>query len=253
MELTELLPDEQYHEVNDKIKIIQKKDSLLFGSDALFLAAYMKKCKGLAYEFGGGSGIISLLAAQRGKFQKIRVFEVQPELASVIGRNIEINNLTETVTAYAMDIRDIRKSFPEEYADVIFSNPPYMTDSCGKRNESERKYISRHEVFGTIFDFCRAASDSLKYGGLFYCVYREDRLCDLICALRENGLEPKRMTMIMGNENSRPSMVLTESKKGANCSLFVTKPLYIKQNGADSEDAKYIYDNGEFSEQFRKA
>ncbi|MBE6632522.1 MAG: methyltransferase [Ruminococcaceae bacterium] len=248
----EVRQDEILYEVNDGIRIIQKKDSLLFGTDALFLAAYVRKTKGIAYEFGGGSGVISLLCAQRGKFKKARIFEVQLELHDVIERNIELNGFSDILSSHNMDVRDIKGAFGEEYADVVFSNPPYMTPDSGKRNENKMKYISRHEVCGDIKDFCRAASDALKFGGAFYCVYREDRLVDLLCAMRENGLEPKRMTFVCADEKCKASMVLVEAKKGASSSLFLTEPLIIKRNGEIGEEARYIYENGEFCEKYRK-
>ena len=103
-------------------------------------------------------------------------------------------------------------------------------------------------------DFCKCASRSLKFGGSFYVVYRPDRLVDLICAMRECKIEPKRMTLVHADGASPPSMVLIEGKSGAAASMRVTPPLFIyddKERALYSDDYKYISDTGNFPEKFR--
>jgi tRNA1Val (adenine37-N6)-methyltransferase len=99
----------------------------------------------------------------------------------------------------------------------------------GRRNESEAKYIARHEVCGGIEDFCAAAARVLRYGGSFYVVWRPDRLTELMAALREHKLEPKRMTLVHADLQSEPSMVLIEARAGGNPSLTVTPPLILHE------------------------
>ena len=71
---------------------------------------------------------------------------------------------------------------------LVISNPPYMKCTSGKRNESDEKYIARHEVCGSITDFCACATRLLKHGGKFVCVWRPDRLTDLLSAMHEHRL-----------------------------------------------------------------
>ena len=133
-----------------------------------------------------------------------------------------------------------------------------MKADSGKRNTSEAKYIARHEVFGGIYDFCRAADRLLKYGGKFFCVWRPDRLADLMDAMRQNHLEPKRMTFVHADTDATPSSVLVEAKKGAAPSLILTPPLilYLPAEGKNTrtltEDAADIYQNCSFSNFFKK-
>ena len=127
-----------------------------------------------------------------------------------------------------------------------------MKTTSGKRNEADEKYIARHEVFGDIFDFCAASARMLKFGGLFYCVYRPDRLSELMAAMRESKLEPKRMTFVHSDTESEPSMVLVEAKRGAAPSLKLTAPLILYREGASvsprimSDAAQKIYDTCSF-------
>ena len=240
---------ERLDAVNEKINLIQKKDGLTFGTDAFLLASFIKPRKsGRALELGTGTGIISLLLAAREKFAHISALEVQEDFAALAKRNAEINLLDSTLEVICGDIRDLHPSKLGEF-DVVFSNPPYMKTDSGKRNESDYKYIARHEVCGNIRDFCAAACRMLKHGGKFYVVWRPDRLCDLITALRDNRLEPKVMTFVCADSKSAPSMVLISATKGGASGMNLTAPLILHSGGDHSTlspEAQKIYDTLSF-------
>jgi len=237
--------DEFFTEVNDGINLIQKKDGLTFGTDALLLAAFTEKRKKGAYacEIGGGTGIVSFLCAERGNFSKIYCAEIQPEFADLIKRNAELNGFSNIVEPICADVRDLKL---EREVDIVFSNPPYMKTGSGKENPAMIKNIARRELHGGIDDFCRAAARLLKYGGDFYVVYRPERLTDLICSMRNAGLEPKKLVIVSPDRDHDPCLILVSAKKGASSSIIIPKPLYLYENGVFTPQTQYIYDNGEF-------
>ncbi len=233
--------DETITTVNDGISLIQKKNGLCFGTDALLLAAFIRTQKRAnAVEFGSGTGIISLLCARREKFEKIRAIEIQPAYAALTARNAVRNGLSDRIETICADIRTLGG----ETADVVFSNPPYMQCGNGDESEDEGRQIARHEVHGDIAAFCRAAFSTLRYGGLFYLVYRPDRLTDLICALRAARLEPKRMRFVQQDEKHMPSLVLIEAKKGAAASVKLMPTLFLTENGSTGAEMRVILESG---------
>ena len=125
-----------------------------------------------------------------------------------------------------------------------------MKAHSGKLNENINKNISRHEIFGEINDFCACAKKLLKHGGCFYVVYRPDRLIDLVYALRNNNLEPKRLTFIHTNSHTSPSLLLICAKLGGKSGLSIDKPVYIYKDGTTeyTEQYKRIYDTCSFEE-----
>ena len=238
--------------VNDKLKLIQQTDGLTFGTDALLLAGYINGKYKRAAEFGSGSGIISMLLLTRGKVEMATALEVQEEYAELTRRNAELNGLSQRLLTVQTDIREYKSDF--EF-DLIYTNPPYMKTSSGKRNELEKKNIARHEVCGDIYDFCDVARKKLKFGGCFAAVYRTDRLIDLMDAMRASKIEPKRMTFVHADTHSEPSMVLVEGKVGGRCGLLLTRPLIIytdKSHQSYSEDMNYIMENGSFPSDFKR-
>ena len=245
-----VLENEKLTEVNENIKLIQKKNGLTFGTDAFLLASFVKAQRsGIAVELGGGTGIISLLCASREKFKTIYCAEIQKDFADIITRNTSLNNLDGKIVTICDDIRNIKSTSIGCEVDAVFSNPPYMKLDSGKRNDYDEKFIARHEVFGEIFDFCACAKRLLKHGGSFYCVWRPDRLIDLVCAMRENNLEPKEMCFVHANTKSAPSMVLVRAKKGAYASVVVSEPLFLNLDDDAkilTERAKKIYEECNF-------
>ena len=245
-----LLEGEKLTKVNENINLIQKENGLTFGTDAFLLASFIKAQRsGVAVELGGGTGIISLLCASREKFSKIYCAEIQQDFANIIQRNAELNGLDSKVISLCADVRGLKSSNIGCEVDAVFSNPPYMKIDSGKRNDHDEKFIARHEVCGDINDFCACAKRLLKHGGFFYCVWRPDRLTDLICAMRENNLEPKEMCFVHANTKCAPSMVLIKAKKGAAASVSVHEPLFLNLDNdpkALTERAKKIYEECNF-------
>lgn len=244
--------NERIDKINENLSLIQKVDGLTFGTDAYLLYAYIRRKAGaLGADLGSGTGIISFLCLSKNKLSKVDCVEIQSEFCDLIKRNAELNSLVDRVSVINKDVRELSGA---NY-DIIFSNPPYMKNNSGMGNPSEMKNIARREVFGDISDFCMAASKNLKFGGLFYCVYKADRAVDLVFAMRSQGIEPKRITFVYPDAMSRPSIVLVEGKKGASSGVFVTPALIMHMDSkapklVDTDDLKYIYDNGEFHERF---
>jgi len=212
------------------------------------LAAFVRPVpRGRAVELGAGSGIVSLLCAARERFAHICAVEVQADFAELVARNARCNRLAGRVSVLHKDIRDLGAAELGGEVDAVFANPPYMRTDSGRRNESEYKYIARHEVFGGIGDFCESARRLLKTGGKFYCVWRPDRLEELMEGLTQNRLAPKRMTFVHADPLSEPSMVLVEASKDGGHGMRVTRPLFLYERDPDgarreSRDAVSVYE-----------
>ncbi len=247
-----LSPNERLDRVNDKLVLIQNTQGLTFGTDALLLAAYVRRAeKSRALELGGGTGIISLLLATRGKVREVECVEIQPAYAALAKRNAEENGLATVMSVTEADIRN-PAAYGQGQFDVVFSNPPYMRTDC-PACASEEKQIARHEVCGGIADFARAASVKLRWGGRFFCVWRPDRLTELFAALTQNGMEPKRMTFVHATVALPPSIVLVEACRGGKPGLRVTPPLLIGSDlaeRAESPDMCHIMEKGSFPKKY---
>ena len=254
MEAPVLETGERIDRVNENLCLIQKKDGLTFGTDAYLLAAFLRPQKrGRAVELGAGTGIISLLCAARERFAHVDALEIQEDFAKMAMRNVTLNHLEDRMTVRHADIRLVSPDILGGEVDVVFANPPYMRADSGKRNDSDRKNIARHEVCGTVANFCCAARRLLKHGGKFYCVWRPDRLSELMAALNAQGLEPKVMVFVHGDAETEPSMVLVSATKGGAPGMRILPPLLLHDVTKDrsgkrelTRRAQAIYDTMSF-------
>ena len=251
-----LFPDERLDEVNEQLRLIQKRNGLTFGTDAYLLAAFLRpQPKAFALDLGSGTGIISLLALARNKVASVCAVEIQECFASLIERNAALNGLSDRLCVRCADLRDLTAIQLGKEADLVFANPPYMRTDSGKRNEHDEKYLARHEVCGSISDFCMAAGRLLRHGGRFACVWRSDRLSELMSALKDARLEPKRMTFVHADGESEPCMLLLEAVKGGAPSMRISPPLFLYRPKSETgekriltEKAQRIYDTCSFEE-----
>lgn len=235
--------------VNDNIQLIQRDGGHTFGTDAFLLSAFtLPKREGRALELGAGTGIVSLLCAARRRYAHIDALEVQPEMADIAERNVILNELGEVVSVHNADLRKWKCEY-----DAVFTNPPYIRVDAGHHNPDSTKNASRREIFGGIDDFVSCASRCLKFGGAFYCVWRPDRMTDLLESMRAHSIEPKRVIFIYPDAVHQCVLILAEGRRGGGAgSLFIPPPFILKDGNSESDDCKYVYERGEFGERFRK-
>ena len=238
--------DERINEINDNLKLIEKKNGLTFGTDAYLLSAFLPKRQNLVgAELGCGTGVISLLATSRKKCRHVYAFEVQGEFCDLTEWNAHLNSFEDKITVIHKNVRDAMPTDKKNEVDFVFTNPPYMKTDSGKANINDEKNIARHEVCGDINDFCACAKRLLKHGGNFYVVYRPDRMTDLICALRNNNLEPKKITFIYPNSTTPPCLLLVSAKLVGKSGITVTEPVHIYKEGTQEYTEKFakIYED----------
>jgi len=241
------MTDYKITEINNNIKLYQPDGGLPFGTDALLLSGFVRRQKKAScVELGSGTGVISLLMLKREKAKSSLCLEIQEEYHRAALLNAVTNGLKGRLIPKHCDVTEYST---EERYDTVVTNPPYFVTD-GRQSPDIKRLTARHEIKGGIADFCKAASRLLRYGGLFYAVYRPERLSELICAMRDNRIEPKRMTMVYEDRNHIPCLVLAEGKFGGSPGMFMTPPFFIRENGEYSEEYKYQTENGDFDDRY---
>ncbi len=232
--------------INAGISLKEPGGGIRFGTDALLLSDFAADSirRGTCIDLGTGSGVIPLLLLSAGSKADFVGLELQPEHAGIAAENSKENGFSERFKVICGDAADHRTLFECGKADYCITNPPYMRDDCGKSNDSLSLAIARREVSGGAELFCKAASWCLKSGGQFFAVYRPDRLVTLLCAMRDNGIEPKRLRAVVPSEGKKPSLVLVEGKKDAREGLIYENDLIIykdRTHSSETEELKNIY------------
>ena len=225
------------------IKLYQPKRGYRFSVDALLLEDFISaKRLNTGIELGAGSGIISILLAKRLKTTKIIAVEIQKSLARCAKKNVVLNELEGRIEILHEDIKNLKKHFPPNKCDFVFSNPPFRKTKSGRLSVDEERAVARHEIKITLNDIITTASYLLKNTGRFYLIYHPFRLIELIGLLHKARLEPKRMRFVHSRIGEEAKMVLIEAVKGSGAWLKIEPPFYIYEKGSEcTDEMKRVY------------
>ena len=221
----ERIDDLQYN----GLKIIQNKDAFCFGIDAVLLANFAKNIKDntTVVDLCSGTGVVAILIEAKTKCSKIYAIEIQKEMAEMANRSIFLNNQQNKIEVVNIDLKDLDKKIGKACVDAITVNPPYKKKGSGIINELDTKTIARHEIFCTLEDIIEMADKVLKIGGSFYMIHRMERLVDVLTAMRNKRIEPKRIQFIHPSADKAPNLFLVEGIKHGRAFLKVEKPEYV--------------------------
>jgi tRNA1Val (adenine37-N6)-methyltransferase len=230
--------------LDGRLRIIQRVRGYRFSVDALLLANFARLQGGDdLIELGTGSGIISIILAQRQELGRIWGVEIQQQLFSIAARNVVLNGLAGRVEIRRGDVRFPESICPPQSFSAVVFNPPYRRMHSGRINPDSEKAAARHEVFGTVEDFINTAAYALRPGGAMFAIYPSTRMTELIEKMRRHRIEPKRLRLIFSRTGASAVFVLVEGTTGGGEGLDVLPPLYIYE-------AKGEY-TGEMKEIFR--
>ncbi len=232
--------DLSYEKLSDKISVCISTEHR-FGTDAFLLAGFSRaRHKDKAADFCSGSGIVALLLERDYSPKKIYALEIQKKAYDQLCLSVRKSNADDKILPVFGDIKDFKA---DEELDLITCNPPYKADGAGLKNNAQSSVIARHETLCTIDDVCKAAYSNLKFGGRLCVCNRPERLCDIMVAMRENKLEPKRVRFVSKNKDTAPWLVLVEGKKGSKPFLNVEPQLYTQSDSGMgfSKELKALY------------
>ena len=188
------------------------------GGDTLALGAFATVRPGWRVcDLGAGSGALLLLLAGREPTLTLTGVELDPRSARAAQDNLTQNGLAGQVLCC-----DLRAApLPAGQFDLVVSNPPYFAVGSGACGGG-----ARSEVSCTLDELCAAAERLVKNGGRFALCHRPERLCDVLCALRAHGLEPKRLQWLAHSPAAAPSAVLVEGVRQGRPGLEMLAPRY---------------------------
>ena len=83
------------------LKILQKEHGFRFGTDAVHLSdfALIRRRERVA-DFGTGTGVIALLIAARHPDVRLDAIELQPDMADMARRSVEMNGLQDRIIVH---------------------------------------------------------------------------------------------------------------------------------------------------------
>lgn len=213
------------------------------GTDTFLLSSLPRlKPRQRVIDLGCGSGLLGLLLLQRQPELTVTGIDLQPEAVRLVQKAAAENGLRGRLRGQCADLRQVKALFPTGSFDLAVSNPPYYPSAGGALSPDDARRTARSEVACTLEDICRASAYLLRWGGSFCLVHKPERLTDLLCALRQAGLEPKRLRMVCQRAADAPSLVLVEARRGGRPGLSIEAPLILQTpGGTPTAEVNAIY------------
>ncbi len=223
--------------------IYQPQGGFRFGVDAVLLSSFVQvRPSETVLDLGCGTGILPILMAAKTEGKHFTGLEIQEESIRLAQESIRYNHLEERISLVQGDLCAASSIFGAESFPVCVSNPPYMPRQQGLPNNTDAKYIARHEALCTFADLAREVSKILVSTGRFYLIHRPFRLAELLTALRQVHLEPKRLRFVHAGIGREASLVLIEARKGGHTGLQVEAPLILRDEaGEETAELRKIY------------
>lgn len=230
--------------------LIQHPDSFCFGIDAVLLSSFAEVRPGeTALDLCSGTGAVPILLAGKTRGEHFSGIEIQKASADRAKRSVLYNGLSDRVRIVEGDIKEAEQWFAPASFHVITCNPPYLKGDGGLHGENDEQTIARHEVMCTLDDVLNTAARLLVPGGRFYLVHRPFRLADIICGMREKGLEPKKMRLVQPFAGQDPNLVLIMGVRGGRPQLNVDNPLVVwEKPGVYTKETLAFY-GGEYHDE----
>ena len=225
------------------LRIIQRADGFRFGTDAVLLADFagVKKGEHVA-DVGTGTGVLPLLLSARAQDTTFDAFEIQPDVADMASRSVQLNGLDARIRIHHADCRDAAGIIGHERCHLVVTNPPYTRGGAGLVSPEQTRALSRSDSDCPLNEWIAACGRLLKNGGRLCCVFPAPRFLELCDAMRAARIEPKRVRFVVARESSSPKLVLTEGLKGGKPSLHLM-PMLITHDaqGNFTQEMRRIY------------
>ncbi|MGN0590776.1 tRNA1(Val) (adenine(37)-N6)-methyltransferase [Ruminococcus sp.] len=212
-----------------------------FGTDAFLLTAFSRyQARDTVCDLGTGCGIIPLLMERHMPPRQIYGLDIQPEAIALLEQTVAENRLTN-LTPVLGDLRTLWEGAPLGDCTLVTCNPPYKARGAGIESAGDGAKIARHELLCDISDVCRSAARLLRFGGRLCLCNRPERLCDVLYAMRQADIEPKRLRFVAKHPDTAPWLFLVEGKKGAKPFLQVEPTLAVRQGEGMTPELEAFY------------
>lgn len=129
------------------------------GTDGVLIGAWARG-GGRMLDIGAGTGLVSLMLAQRFPEAKVEGVETDAEAVEQCRGNIAASPFADRVRVYASAFQNF---VPDAPYDAIVSNPPYFLN--GMKNNDESRAAARHSDVTFFKDFFRFSKQWLRPSG----------------------------------------------------------------------------------------
>jgi tRNA1Val (adenine37-N6)-methyltransferase len=200
------------------------------GTDALLLGAWchVEQSRSIL-DIGSGSGIITLMLAQRASKANLVGVELELNAYEQCNENIHRSPFADRIETCNQSVQEFSKEAKRLNAfEVVVSNPPFFHDK--PKSPDLARNLARHDDSLSLAELLESSLRCLKSSGRLMLVWPMERREELHAEAKVQGLHLVRELTIQGSPDHVSTRFLSEWSRGA-CSTVIQERMCIEMGG----------------------
>ena len=211
-----------------EFSIVQSKSAMKVGTDGVLLGSWVNCLNAKKIlDIGAGTGLISLMIAQRNNECNITAVEIDKETSEEANININNSKWRDRISIINININNFITS---DKFDFIVSNPPYFPANFSKN----KRAIARHTNLLSFQDLIRTTVKLLSSKGIFAVILPKIAEAIFCKTANANKLFLIRICQVKGQKSSDIKRVLLE---------FSFEKSSLDSDSLVIEESRHIYTN----------
>jgi tRNA1Val (adenine37-N6)-methyltransferase len=211
--------------------INQDQCAMKIGTDAVLLGALAPISHNpfSVLDIGAGTGILSLMLAQRSNTQVIDALEIDDDAYEQCVDNFEQSSWGDRLFCYHASLEEFNEEIEDVY-DLIICNPPFYSEDF--KTESVSRDIARFQDAMPFDQLVVSVAQLLSENGIFSVILPFKEKDAFIALAEHQKLKANKITAIKGNPNSKFKRVVID---------FSFRESDITQNELIIETDRHLY------------
>ena len=215
-----------------KFTVYHDRCAMKVGTDGVLLGAWVNVSGDNILVIGTGTGLISLMMAQRNEKAVIDAIDIDSDAVSQAKDNIENSPFGNRINSWNASLQEFSSKAEKRY-DVIVSNPPFFVQSL--KSPNKERSLARHTDSLPVADLIGLSASLLSQAGRMSFIYPFDYKVELIKLAEQYKLSVSRITNVFPTPDSVPKRILIELSKEE------ATPI---ENDLIIEKARHVYSDG---------
>lgn len=187
-------------------RVCHDRCAMKVGTDGALLGAWADVANTRrALDIGAGSGLISLMLAQRG-VPFVCGVEIDASAAQQAVENVAFSPYAQRIAIRQCDAMLLPP--PSSPYDLVVSNPPFFTETLQAPDAS--RALARHAAALTLPHLARVAAMQLSRGGRLCVVLPYDKRSEMLSAASTGEFTLRRELRVVTAEGKAPKRVLLD-------------------------------------------
>lgn len=191
--------------------IYHDKCAMKVGTDGVLLGAWSSVAEAQsALDIGAGSGLISLMLAQRNNKLIVDAIDINDNAVKQAEENAKSSPFCDRIYCYKTSLQEFCYTTDKRY-DAIISNPPFFAKSL--KSPEVARSIARHTDTLSAEELIQSAANLLTEKGKLSVIYPFEYKESLFDLAKQYRLFVSRVTNIYPTPHSQPKRILMELSK----------------------------------------